>query len=335
MAIDNEGVSVLILNDEIFKPYNYSSEKELETLAFEHAEELFGKSCQYFNTKKKITSRSGISGIPDGFLIDFCNDKFFIIEVELSSHDVVTHIMNQLHRFKMAMQNAGTKNQLAKFLTETITNNEGLEKKASDPHYLSKIIERGVGIFIIIDKVSEKLTEVMENLSHDETDVRAIPFESFVNSKNKLLHKFTTFTKETLEREAKKWTFNWTTVPIEKHLEKTNGSITETFEKLSKEICCWPQAKQVTRKGWASFQISPLKNFCTIKILKDALEVHLKADKEKFQDEKKLTKDLKRTAAWTFDKMFMITCPGEINYGLKLIKQSYEFLNGSTKKEKL
>lgn len=45
---------------------------------------------------------------------------------------------------------------------------------------------------------------MVEHLAKDGTDVRAIPFETYANSRNQLLHKFTTFTKEALEREAKK-----------------------------------------------------------------------------------------------------------------------------------
>jgi hypothetical protein len=33
-------------------------------------------------------------------------------------------------------------NQLAKFLVETVTNKEGLDKKASDPNFVSNIIEK-------------------------------------------------------------------------------------------------------------------------------------------------------------------------------------------------
>lgn len=319
-----EGVPVVIFTGEAFRPYSYKSEEELEKLAVEHSDELFGKNSHYFNVKRKIVSRSGIGSKPDGYLIDFINNKFFIIEIELGSHDIVEHIMNQLSRFKLAMGNPETREDLAKFLAATLTNVEDQTKKVSDVNYLTKVIEKGVGIFIIIDSVSEQLTEVVEHLAKDGTDVKAIPFETYVNSQNQFMHKFTTFTREALEREAKKWTFKWTTVPIERHLEKADESIREVFEELSQEICCLPNAKQVTRKAWTTFQTSPLKNFCTIKILKDGLEVHLKADKRTFKDEEGVTRDLERTPAWTFDKVFTLKSLNEIEYAMKLIRQAYE-----------
>ena len=318
-----EGIPVVILGSEVFKPYSYKSEAELEKLAVEHSEELFGKNCHFFNLKRKIVSKSGIGSMPDGYLIDFSNDRFFIIEVELSSHDIVGHVTNQLFRFKLAMGNSETRNELAKFLSGTLTRLDGLTKRF-DADYLSKLMEK-VGIFIIIDSISEQLTEVVELLAKDGTDVKAIPFETYVSS-NRFVHKFTTFTRETLEKEAKKWTFKWTTVPIEHHLEKAESSTKQVFEKLSQQICCLPNVKQVTRKGWTTFQTSPLKNFCTIKILKDGLEVNLKVNKATFKDEKGIAKDLTRTPAWTFDKVFTIKSLEEAAHAMNLIKQAYECL---------
>ena len=318
-----EGIPVVILGDEVFKPYSYKSEAELEKLAVEHSEELFGKNCHFFNLKKKIVSKSGIGSMPDGYLIDFSNDRFFIIEVELSSHDIVGHVTNQLFRFKLAMGNSETRNELAKFLAGTLTRPDGFDK-GSNVDYLSKIMEK-VGIFIIIDSISEQLTEVVELLAKDGTDVKAIPFETYASS-NRFVHKFTTFTRETLEEEAKKWTFKWTTVPIAQHLEGVELGTRQVFEELSQQICCLPNAKQVTRKGWTTFQTSPLKNFCTIKILKEGLEVNLKANKATFKDEKGIAKDLKRTPAWTFDKVFTIKSLDEVADAMNLIKQAYECL---------
>ncbi len=120
MQKHQEGVPVVILNDEVYRPYSYKREEELEKLAVEHTEKLFGKNTHFFNVKRKIVSKSGIGSTPDGYLVDLASDKFFIIEVELSSHDIVHHIMNQLSRFKLAMGNSETRNDLAKFLASTV-----------------------------------------------------------------------------------------------------------------------------------------------------------------------------------------------------------------------
>ncbi|NWG38208.1 DUF5655 domain-containing protein [Nitrososphaera sp.] len=313
-----EGVPVVILNDEVYSLYSYKREKELEKLAVEHTEELFGKNAHFFNVKRKIVSKSGIGSTPDGYLVDLASDKFFIIEVELSSHDIVHHVMNQLSRFKLAMGNSETRYDLARFLANTVKKGG----KVSDMNYLARTIEHGVGIFIIIDSVSEQLTEVVEHLAKDGTDVRAIPFETYANSRNQLLHKFTTFTREALEQEAKKWTFKWTTVPVDQHLEKTDSGLKGVYSTLSKQICSLPNVKEKSRKNWITYQTSPLKNFCTVKVLPDRLEVHIKCDNS-FMDEKGITKKIERTPSWTFDRVFTVSSQKDVEDAMRLIRQAY------------
>ena len=314
-----QGVPVVILNGEVYSPYSYKREEELEKLAVENTEKLFGKNTHFFNIKRKIVSKSGIGSMPDGYLVDLDSDKFFIIEVELTSHDVVHHVMNQLSRFKLAMGNSETRNDLAKFLANTVEK----RGKVSDRDYLAQIIEQGVGIFIIIDSVSEQLTEVVEHLAKDGTDVRAIPFETYTNSRNQLLHKFTTFTREALVQEAKKWTFKWTTVPVNEHLVKTDSSLKHVFSTLSKQICSLPNVKEKSRKNWITYQTSPLKNFCTVKVLPDYLEVHIKCNNS-FRDKKGITKKIERTPSWTFDRLFTIRSQEQIEYATYIIRQAYE-----------
>lgn len=320
--MQQEGVPVVILNDEVFRPYSYKREEELEKLAVENTYKLFGKNTHLFNVKRKIVSKSGIGSTPDGYLVDLANDKFFIIEVELSSHDIVNHVMNQLSRFKLAMDNSETRYALARFLASTVNSGEKAGK-VSDVNYLARIIEQGVGIFIVIDSISEQLTEVVEHLADDGTDVRAIPFETYSNSRNQLIHKFTTFTREALKQEAKKWTFKWTTVPVKEHLVKTDRGLKDVFSTLSKEICLLPNVREKSRKSWITYQTSPLKNFCTVKVLSDCLEVHIKCNNS-FMDEKGITRKIERTPSWTFDRVFIIKSHEHIEYAMYIIRQAYE-----------
>lgn len=322
IGIRTEEIQVIITKDGKYYLHNYKSEAELERMIIEHSSEIFGKDALYLNLKKKIASMKGTSGIPDGFLIDFENNKFYIIEIELSVHEIVSHISNQLIRFKVAMNNADTKTQLTKDVYNKILEEKLCQNKKIDLKYLQEVINQKFGIFIIIDDVSEQLAEIVSALSQDGTEVIAIPFETYVDPENNYIHKFRSFTKDALERESKKWTFKWTTIPVEKHLDKTSGYIRTIFSQLSKEICCLPNVKEKSRKGWVTYQTSPLKNFCTIKILPNCLEVHLKSNKE-FKDERGITKNIKRTSAWTFDRVFTINSRGDIKYALYLIKQAY------------
>lgn len=73
----------------------YNTEKELETLAFKNKYALFGESTIYFDKKMLITSIAKLSKIPDGLFLAVNNHndaKLWIVEYELSSHDLHSHI---------------------------------------------------------------------------------------------------------------------------------------------------------------------------------------------------------------------------------------------------
>jgi predicted transport protein len=172
------------------------------------------------------------------------------------------------------------------------------------------------------------LFEAVNSLSVQGFNVTAVPFETYICQDKSILHKFTTFTKEALEQEAKKWSFKWTTVPIENHLNKANKDVQEVLKELSERICCiGPDVKEVPRKAWMTYQTAPLKNFCTVKIMKDALEVNIKADGT-FSDKKRIAKGITRTPAWTFDKVFQVRSKDELDYAIFLIKQAYKCMCG-------
>ncbi len=316
--MEKEGETLIISDNNSFRLYSYKSEKELENLVIKHSKEIFGRDSIYIDSKKKLTSAKGISVIPDGLLLDFKRNKVYIMEVELSTHDIIHHISNQINRFKLAMNNNETHNHLAAEFYKKIMQQES----KADLAKIQQIISSRFGIIILIDSISEKLGEVVNMLSQDGTEVIAVPFETFVDSRNNYIHKFTTFTKEALENESKKWTFKWTTIPIEKHLDKTDENMKDIFSMLSRQICSLPNVKEKSRKDWITYQTSPLKNFCTIKILPNRLEVHLKCDKS-FIDKKGIAKNIERTPSWTFDKVFTVATRDDLEYAMNLIRQAY------------
>lgn len=318
--MEKENTSLIISENNKYRLCSYKSEEELEEIATKHAKEIFGEDAIYLDIKKKITSLKGISGIPDGFMIDFKRNKCYIVEVELSTHDIIRHITNQIFRFKVALNNNATHEELTEVFYSKIAN-ENLKSNIGIGD-IEKIVDNQFGIVIIIDDVSEQLSEIVNVLSQDGTEVVAVPFETYVNSNKGYLYRFTTFTREALEKEAKKWTFKWTIVPVEKHLDKTDNNLKQVFSVLRKRICELPNAKEKSRKNWITYQTSPLKNFCTVKILSDCLEIHLKCN-DSFKDEKGITKKINRTPAWTFDRVFAIKSEEDIDSAINFIKQAY------------
>ncbi|MEK6887645.1 MAG: DUF5655 domain-containing protein [Candidatus Aenigmatarchaeota archaeon] len=318
--------AVIVTKDGKYYLYNYESEIELERMVIEHSSEIFGKNTHYFNIKKKISSKAGFGTVPDGYVIDFEEKKLYIVEVELIRHDMRRHIRNQIVDFIQALDNEKTHGELIEIFREELPSLKNMGRKNLE------FIVANRSIIILIDDIGDPMKEINPlletiNFLSKFAEVKAIPFQTYVKgsySKDHV-HSFKSFTKEELEKESKKWTFKWTTVDPEKHFNKLNDESKEIFKELSKKICCIaPDIKEVHRKNWTTYQISKLGNFCTVKFPKGCLEIHMKVNKEAFVDNRKLTKDIKRTPAWTFDKVFTINSRDDMEYALHLIKQAYE-----------
>ncbi|MEK6936072.1 MAG: DUF5655 domain-containing protein [Nanoarchaeota archaeon] len=332
--------SIIVTKDGKYHLYNYIDEKELEKMIVEHSTEIFGENTYYFDIQKRIHSKAGFGTEPDGYVIDFDKKKLYVLEVELIRHDLKKHVMPQITTFIMALRNEKTCDELVEDFYEELSLLRKIEKK----ELKSIIFNRE--IIILIDNMGDqnlsgepnRLFEVVNILSEHKEKVKAIPFQTFIKEDNfsqDHIHSFKTFTREELEQESKKWTFKWTTVSVEERLEKLDDNLKEIFMELGKRICCIADniKEEHPKSGYTTYQISKLKNFCAIKFPKGCLEIYLKANKN-FKDDKKITKDIKRTPAWTFDKKFTIKSYNDIDYAISLIEQAYQCICESKNKNK-
>ncbi len=318
---------IVVTKDGKYDLYNYENENELERMVVEHSNEIFGKDTVYLDLKRKISSKSGFGTIPDGYVIDFSKNKLYLIEVELISHSLKKHVLPQITNFIMALDNEST---IEKLVDEFYNELPVLNKV--DKHRLKSIVKNW-GIVIIIDEVGDPMKETnplleIVNFLSVHGEVVAIPFQTFCKDSiftKDHVHSFKSFTKDELEQETKKWTFKWETVPVEEHIENASDNLKDLFLKLSKKICCIaPEVTEVHRKKWTTYQISALKNFCTVKILNDSLEINLKMDESIFLDKKGVVKNLKRTPSWTFDKVLNISSSEELDYTVALVELAYK-----------
>lgn len=319
-------IQVIVTKDGKYNFYEYQNEIELEKMIVEHSSEIFGENTHHFDIKKKIKSKAGFGTIPDGYVINFEERKLYVVEVELVVHDLRRHIRSQIMDFIQALDNNKTYNQLV----ETFKGELSSIKKIREEEL--KSIVKNWGIIILIDDLGDPMKEINPlletvNFLSKFAEVKVIPFQTYIKGNNLSLdhvHSFKSFSKEELEKESKKWTFKWTDVPIEKHIDKLDEEPKLIFEELRKKICSLsPEIKEVSRENWTTFQISKLGNFCTIKFPKGNLEIYLKVNKN-FKDGNKITRDIKRTPSWTFDKIFRIKSQKEIDYAIYIIRQAYQ-----------
>lgn len=162
----------ILLKDGIrYFPHKYKDEDELEQTISEHSEVLFGEDS-IFSPKQEIRTPSGIGTIPDGFLLLLEEKKWYVVEVELSSHPVYEHIVVQVNKFNSAIRNLNTRKKLIGAFYKEIQEKENIqlryrfESKGIKELYkfLSDIVEKDPEIIIVIDEKSEELEEVCGNL---------------------------------------------------------------------------------------------------------------------------------------------------------------------------
>ena len=198
----------IICNDKVYSKYDFSLEKEFESKVVEYSKSIFGNDTVYFDTKKRI-SKGEIIAIPDGYLIDFTfenNPRLYIVENELSSHDVFRHIGEQILKFAVSYKASGHK--LKEVLLQYLDNhdedkdliNEKLKKsnyRNIDAFLEDIIFKKDVGCIVIIDEESKDLENVLSQLTIN-TDI--IVFQAFKN-KNDVIYKFTPFQEDIRESE--------------------------------------------------------------------------------------------------------------------------------------
>jgi hypothetical protein len=62
-------MSMPIIDGVKYNSWIPKEEKQLEEMVKEHSTDIFGKDSIYFDLKQKLTSKSGIISIPDGYVI--------------------------------------------------------------------------------------------------------------------------------------------------------------------------------------------------------------------------------------------------------------------------
>ena len=162
-----------------------SVEDELEQMVKEHAQDIFGEQSEYF-AKQRLESKLGKGSIPDGFVIIFNESPcWHIVEVELSSHDLHRHIVEQASRFIIGIKNPQSQRKIVEAIYEEI-NIDDLRRlrikraiETSEIHrFLTDLISKTPILTIIIEKHTEELDEALSALAHPQ--IKVVEFQTFV-----------------------------------------------------------------------------------------------------------------------------------------------------------
>lgn len=168
---------ILLIDGIEYSLWSPKKEDELEKSVIYHSKKIFGPNIIYFDIKRKITTSLGLGTIPDAYLIDFANEAFYIIEIELSSHSEYDHINKQIGRFIGALGNYKTRQKIARILKEYIDKDITLQKFVNDKlgrrelyqFFLEDILEevkdQNYHTIVVIDKITKAISEACNILN--------------------------------------------------------------------------------------------------------------------------------------------------------------------------
>jgi len=163
---------VLYVNGVKYIPWVPSTEEEFEDLFEKNTHIVFGKDILYLPLKTKLKTLSGIGSIPDGYAIGLTKPyKWYIIEVELSTHPLFQHIVPQLNKFIQGLKEPSSRRNIVEAVyneikKEPITETYVKEKIGSGELYrfISSTIERDPTLIVVIDDRTRELEEVCDSI---------------------------------------------------------------------------------------------------------------------------------------------------------------------------
>lgn len=180
---------ILLVDGVEYSYWSPRKEAELESSVKHHSKKLFGSDSIYFDIKTSISNSIGERTIPDAYLIDFSNNAFYIIEIELSSHPEYDHINKQIGRFIGALGNYQSRQKIARILKEYIESDIILQKSVNEKigsielyqFFLEDILERvkeqKYNTIVVIDKATQRIKEACNILNPKP---KIIEFGTFV-----------------------------------------------------------------------------------------------------------------------------------------------------------
>lgn len=190
----------IYIKDKRYIEFKFSLESEFEENIFKNSKRLFGENCILLNVKKKIDSGDLGKAIPDGFLFDFSDKddpKFYIIEVELQSHDFYRHIFPQITKFFAFVK--GSNSQQGKLIdalyriieSDPVYKNQ-FKKYIGDKElfkFLKDLIEGSGDILLVIDGNKPEINEIM--LTYSDTwgkYVKLVIARNYVNQGESIIY---------------------------------------------------------------------------------------------------------------------------------------------------
>ncbi len=247
----------------------FALEAEFEAEVVRVHKTIFGEDTIYIDAKKKIGATALGSSIPDGFLFDLSdpdNFEFYLVEVELESHDFYRHIFPQITKFFAFYRNSKRQKELVEKLFAIIDTDEILKgqfKKHLGAQeifkFLSDLIDSSQNVLLVIDGAKPELPEITDTYSDTWGKmVRVIEVRRFVGPSNTSLltvdpeFEIIAFSFEETPSESEK---KDTKYSEEMHLEGTSEAVKSIYGHLKDEVL----------KAGGAYLFNPQKYYISIR----------------------------------------------------------------------
>lgn len=185
-----------------FNLIQYDTEQEFERAIVAHVKDIFGEQRIYLDCKRRIGAKDGKQSVPDAYLIDVSspsNPQLYVVENEISIHDLFKHIGVQLLQFSVSYAQAGRK--IKDILFDEVcaepTAKARCERYAQEggfrnlDHFLESLVhDKEFRALVIIDEETDDLHAVTKNLGFP---VEIIEFSTYANDKGERIHRFEPF----------------------------------------------------------------------------------------------------------------------------------------------
>jgi hypothetical protein len=202
-------------------------ENEFHPMVKEHHKEIFGEDSLYFDVKRVLKTLSGIGSIPDAYVINLKKNEWYVVEIELSSHPVYNHVVNQISRFINAIENSNTTTQIMEAIYKAINDDVILKatvEKSIDSReihrYVYELFSKAPKIVIIVEQKNPELEDACRALKYqpyieefktfvreDAPNIRAHLFEPMYSAKDNNVGNSTTTHPEEEEEEKESYSY--------------------------------------------------------------------------------------------------------------------------------
>jgi len=164
---------------------NFRDESELEEVVSKNYKLLFGEYSIYL-PQQHIKTTAGFVAIPDAIVLNFRDRIWYVVEVELARHGIWSHIVPQITKHLVAIENHEVKRKLIDMFTNEVGKSEELKNKFAElgiselevRKVIEDIIERPPILAVPIDYIPVDLKDFARVLKNE---VRLIEIEKYVS----------------------------------------------------------------------------------------------------------------------------------------------------------